>query len=368
MELPQIDQYRRLFIDDTAMLDVRAPVEFRQGAFPHAVNMPLLNDGERQAVGLRYKEQGQNKAIELGHQLVSGAVKKQRVADWIAFTKRHPQGVLYCFRGGMRSKISQQWIYDQIGITIPRVKGGYKALRNYLLNGLQNVMTQSNMVILGGRTGSGKTRLLQTLIQAVDLERIFQHRGSAFGKYIHEQPSQISIENALAVKLLKLHHRAVRSIVVEDEAPNIGSRRIPDAMVQVMQQCTIVLLETAMADRVDNIFQEYIVQSLADYQQTFGSHQGFQQWSGQLQQALARIQKRLGGFCFKTANAAMRAAFDEQRDHTPSPMHKTWIEMLLKQYYDPMYDFQLSKKNEHVAFRGEPDAVRHYLQLHHGIG
>ena len=49
MELPQIDDYKRLFTTDIPLLDVRAPVEFLQGAFPNASNVPLINNEERQA-------------------------------------------------------------------------------------------------------------------------------------------------------------------------------------------------------------------------------------------------------------------------------------------------------------------------------
>ncbi|MGD8569338.1 MAG: tRNA 2-selenouridine(34) synthase MnmH, partial [Gammaproteobacteria bacterium] len=126
MDLPQTDNYRRLFLDDVPLVDVRAPAEYQQGAFPLARNLPLVNDEEREAIGIRYKEQGQEKAIELGYDLVKGDLKEQRVTNWTAFTREHPQGALYCFRGGMRSKISQQWIYDKTGVMYPRVIGGYK--------------------------------------------------------------------------------------------------------------------------------------------------------------------------------------------------------------------------------------------------
>src|SRR3546814_1312522 len=72
--------YRELFLRDVPMLDTRAPVEFGKGAFPGAINLPLMDDAERQQVGLCYKQQGQDAAIALGHQLVSGQVKARRVA------------------------------------------------------------------------------------------------------------------------------------------------------------------------------------------------------------------------------------------------------------------------------------------------
>jgi tRNA 2-selenouridine synthase len=97
--------YRSLFLKDTPLMDVRAPVEFSKGAFPNAINLPLMIDSERQAVGLRYKQRGQASAIELGHQLVSGSLRDARIQAWIAFAQAHPEGYLYCFLGGLRSSI-----------------------------------------------------------------------------------------------------------------------------------------------------------------------------------------------------------------------------------------------------------------------
>src|SRR5450830_1788072 len=91
---------RELFLHNRPMLDTRAPIEFGKGAFPGAVNLPLMKDAEREAVGTCYKQQGQEAAIALGHQLVSGATKAQRIAAWSEFARANPDGVLYCFRGG----------------------------------------------------------------------------------------------------------------------------------------------------------------------------------------------------------------------------------------------------------------------------
>ena len=163
MDIPQIEDYQRLFIEDVPMMDVRAPIEFEHGAFPHTENLPLMNDEDRHEIGIRYTEKGQDAAIELGHELVSGETRKQRIAAWASFTRQHPEGVLYCFRGGMRSKITQQWIYENTGVVYPRVKGGYKALRRYLLDTLDATTETIQPVILSGRTGTGKTVLLQQL-------------------------------------------------------------------------------------------------------------------------------------------------------------------------------------------------------------
>ena len=173
MELPQVDDYRAYFLNDTHLLDVRAPVEFNQGAFPHTQNFPLINDEEREEIGRCYKNLGQDKAVELGHERVQGEIKNQRVEHWVKFFEQYPQGILYCFRGGMRSKISQQWIYEKTGIVYPRIKGGYKAMRRFLIDELDASTQHIQPVILGGRTGIGKTLLLDKLTQQLTLKASF---------------------------------------------------------------------------------------------------------------------------------------------------------------------------------------------------
>ena len=66
-----VSDYRKLFLSGCALLDVRAPVEFDKGAFPTAINLPLMTDEERHQVGIYYKEHGQESAIALGARLVT---------------------------------------------------------------------------------------------------------------------------------------------------------------------------------------------------------------------------------------------------------------------------------------------------------
>lgn len=367
MDLPQVDDYQSLFLQDVPLLDVRAPVEFEQGAFPHVTNIPLMNDAERQQVGLRYKEQGQDKAIELGHRLVSGEVKDKRVEDWAAFVRQNPQGILYCFRGGLRSRISQQWIYENTGVVYPRVKGGYKALRRFLLHELDASVNEVSPVVLSGRTGIGKTLLLQRIQQQVDLEKIFHHRGSVFGKHAQPQPSQIDIENALSVALLKHRNKNVKHLVMEDEGSNIGSRRLPDGLCERMKQSPIVILEASVGERVDIIFNEYIVEALNEYKSVYGEDRGFIVWAENLRLSLDKIQRRLGGLRHKELKAIMDDAIQQHLVMHERTHHKTWIKSLLVDYYDPMYDYQLSRKQDRMVFQGEQQAVLEFLAEQYNI-
>ncbi|MCR6555472.1 tRNA 2-selenouridine(34) synthase MnmH, partial [Aeromonas sp. CPF2-S1] len=101
--LPLATDYARIFLDEVPLIDLRAPVEFKEGAFPTAVSLPLMTDEERARVGTCYKQEGQAAAITLGHQLVGGAVRAARMEGWLARLRQQPDALLYCFRGGLRS-------------------------------------------------------------------------------------------------------------------------------------------------------------------------------------------------------------------------------------------------------------------------
>jgi len=349
------------------MMDVRAPVEFEQGAFPGVENLPLMNNEERHNVGIRYKEMGQDEAIELGHELVSGDIKDGRVDDWANFIQQHPEGVLYCFRGGMRSKISQQWLYDKTDVVYPRVKGGYKAMRRFLLDELEADTQAIQPIILSGRTGTGKTVLLQQLQHMVDLEKIFNHRGSVFGIHATPQPSQIDAENQLAITLLKFRHQNILRLVFEDESANIGSRRIPENLYAKLKASPLVVLEADNEQRVDITFDEYITNALKEYQGMHGDEQGFDLWAAYLETSIDKIQRRLGGERHTKLRGIMQDAIAAHRSQNDTRQHRQWIHSLLIDYYDPMYDYQLSKKVDRVQFRGERQDILQYLKDNYSI-
>ena len=156
MSLPLINNYRQLLLDDIPMIDARAPAEFVTGALPSSINLPLMSDDERHQVGLRYKNNGQQSAIELGYKLIHGEIKQQRVDAWRAFMAANPNGVLYCARGGLRSQLTQEWLAEA-GVECPKVEGGYKSLRRFLHQYLMDYCATNMFTILSGMTGTGKT-------------------------------------------------------------------------------------------------------------------------------------------------------------------------------------------------------------------
>jgi len=361
MDFIQIDDYRSLFLNNTPLLDVRAPVEFNQGAFPFALNFPIMNDQERESIGLKYKMMGQEKAIELGHQLIQGEIKTARINHWQHFFNQNPKGILYCFRGGMRSKITQQWLYEQTGIIFPRVKGGYKAMRRFLIDELEHSVENFQPLILGGRTGIGKTILLNKFSYSIDLEGLFHHRGSVFGKHVTPQPSQIDIENSLSIQLLKHSEKKISHLLFEDEAPNIGSRRIPVELFNKMQSAPLIQMQATVKERVEITFHEYITEALNEHQKFYGDKSGFKLWSEQLLFSIEKIKKRLGDIRYKQLKDLLTKALTQHLNNADTTYHKQWIELLLVDYYDPMYDYQFNKKEHRVIFKGSHTEVYNFL-------
>ena len=346
MKLPPT---RDLLECGTPFLDVRAPGEAEKGTLPGAVNLPILDDDERSRVGKLYKQSGHDAAATLGYQLVSGPRREARVQAWLEFARRHPDAWIFCWRGGERSEIAQRWIAEA-GMQLPRVPGGFKALRRVCLEIIEETPSRMRWFILGGRTGSGKTRLLNTLSNSIDLEGFAQHRGSAFGALEAAQPSPVTFENTLATAVLaNLSEAPGREppLVLEDEGRTIGRLALPASWHQQMQSSPLVILEVPLEARSANIVREYVTDPLCR-----GVPQ--QQLQARYTDALVRIEKRLGGERRRQVQRALDAGFASE-DHQP------WVEMLLNWYYDPMYDYQLARKEERIVLRGEWQAVQEFL-------
>ncbi len=344
------------------MLDVRAPIEFNKGAFPRSHNIPLLEDGERSAVGTAYKRSGQEAAIALGNQLVSGAIKEARIHAWITWFRANPNAWLYCFRGGLRSNTVKQWL-AQAGVDIPLVPGGYKAMRQFLIDTIDQASATHPFVIIAGPTGSGKTHLLNALQRSLDLEGYAHHRGSAFGSQLGGQPTQINFENALAVRLLGLQQFAGQSLFIEDESQAIGSLSVPYHLHSAMKTAPIALIEENTQFRTRTILNDYIRDNLQHFKQA-DPENAFENFSQYLNQALAKIQRRLGGERYEQIKGLMDTALATQQRDGDTQQHALWIERLLTDYYDPMYSYQLAKRRERVIFQGDSHAFLAWAAEH----
>jgi len=279
----------------------------------------------------------------LGAELVNPRLRNERIRRWQAFIEKNPNTVLYCFRGGLRSRISQQWLSES-GVDIPLLSGGYKALRSFVLESLENLSNTFSFTLIGGRTGNGKTLLINRLGNSVDLEKLADHRGSSFGGLISDQPSNIDFENALCAELLRFEEANVAHLFLEDEARLIGRVCIPDVFSD---------LDT----RIRNCFDDYVPDLLSRYVSEYGEEKGFSEYSEHHRQSLFRIRKRFGPTNYQHALDLLNKALEQHEDHAELNAYDEFIAFLLTQYYDPMYDYQLSKKSQRIAFSGTSEDI-----------
>ena len=359
MSSPLVNNYRALLVNNVPMIDVRAPVEFSKGALPCSVNLPLMMDYERHQVGIRYKRNGQQAAIALGHQLIADEIKQQRVQAWQDFIAANPNAVLYCARGGLRSELSCEWLAER-GVLCPKVEGGYKSLRGFLHQYLIDYSAKHHFTVVSGMTGTGKTDIIQQLTNCIDLEGAANHKGSSFGRPLDDQPAQIDFENRIALDLLQMQQRYPQtSVVVEDESRNIGARHLPHYFADRMSQSQLVAIDMDFDERLERLWQEYVVER---YRKTIDFHgeKGEEEFASYLRESLLRVQKRLGGQLTKELLASMNSAIASQhRDNFSS--HRHWLTVLTRDYYDPMYSYQLTQKKHLVVFRGDRPAVIAWL-------
>ena len=357
-ELPSVDNFESFFISNTPLLDTRSSVEFAKGAFPNSQHSPLMTDGEREQVGACYQNQGKEEALLLGHKLVSGKIKEQRIDAWMAFIQNNPDGVLYCFRGGLRSQISQRWIFERSGISYPRIQGGYKAVRRYLIDELESLSKKLNFVVIGGQTGAGKTLLLNRLNNSVDLEGLANHRGSAFGNNVEPQPTQINFENALAVELIKSKHHSF--VTLEDEGNNIGTLHIPDTLKRNSQLAKLVILRASINERVELSLKTYVTDMYAKFC-AFDEERGFEHFANYWRKSLGKIRKRLGGVRFQQLLIILEDALTRYHSAGGEALFMPIIETLLVDYYDPMYAYQINNKKDRIVFEGRADEIVDYF-------
>ena len=251
---------------------------------------------------------------------------------------------------------------DRTGKDILRLNGGYKAFRSYLMEQLDPAAQKSKPILLGGCTGSGKTILLKKLKNSIDLEGIANHRGSAFGCKITSQPTPINFENNLAYALVTHRHNSYKYMILEDEGRNVGARFLPKPIASYFNSGDLVILRVPLEERVSITMAEYVYQSQKDYNNAYIDGRGLACWAEYIRESIIRLKRRLGlENCQEILNI-FESAYNMQLTTGSQEKHRDWVTMLLKDYYDPMYEYQLQKTTHEIIFEGNKEEVLEFLR------
>ena len=257
-----------------AVIDARSPSEFALDHLPGALNWPTLDDEERRLVGTEYKQVSAFEARKHGAVLAARNIARhlEREAPRLAPGWRP---LVYCWRGGQRSG-SLALVLSQVGFEVSVLEGGYRAFRRHVLEQLEHAGSNLHLRVLCGRTGTGKSRLLQALAEAgaqvLDLEGLAMHRGSVLGSIPGQpQPSQKHFETRLWQALRTLQPE--RPVYVESESRLIGRLRVPEALLTRVRESPCLRVEMPEPARVALLKEDYahLVADGAELQRLLGT-------------------------------------------------------------------------------------------------
>jgi tRNA 2-selenouridine synthase len=307
------------------IIDLRTPKEFEEDHIPGAMNFPILTNDERHEVGTLYKkdpDRAKNLALVYGHQKLTDLQEKIHT-----FANEGYQVIFYCYRGGMRSGLLVKHLYS-LGFPVLQLEGGYKSYRNFVREKLALFGEKMNFIVLHGYTGVGKTEILTLLdkkgLPVLDLEGLAQNSGSVFGEIMYpgNSPSQKYFESLLYFTLSSI---AKDYCFVEMESRRIGKVTVPEELYQGLVNSTNhVLVKTSLQNRIALIYHDYVT----DHTLT----------EEDLLQKIQRLKKILGKEKVDTLTEALQTKDYEKM-----------IEILMLEYYDPLYQKSLKRYEGNLA-------------------
>jgi tRNA 2-selenouridine synthase len=312
------------------VVDARSPAEFAEDRLPGAISVPVLDDDERARVGIAHATLGGFEAKRLGAPIVA-----RNVADAIErlFSERdrHWRPLVYCWRGGNRSGAFAT-VLARVGWRTAVLDGGYRAYRRHVVDALASLPRTVRFVVVGGRTGSAKSRLLERLAgsgeQVLDLEALASHRGSVLGGLPGApQPSQKRFESLIWDRLRAFD--PARPVFVESESRKVGRCQVPEALIVAMRASRVCVVEAGTDVRSRFLLDEY------------------HHFRSDVPGLLSLLE------CLVPLHGAARVA--DWKRLIESDRWPELVERLLVEHYDPSYDRSMRRNFGRLA---DADVVR----------
>lgn len=339
--IERVEDYRA-FTDpaqNADIIDVRTPAEFADDHIPGAINCPVLDDAQRIEVGTLYKQVSPFAAKRVGAAYVAQNVARH-LRERFAERPRDWRPLIVCWRGGERSG-AMTYIFRRVGWDAQQLEGGYKRYRQQVIERLATVPQTLTFKVIGGATGSGKSRILHALArrgeQVLDLEDLACHKGSVLGVLPDcAQPSQRAFETRLLGALLAFD--PARPVYAEAESRRIGSVQLPDALLERLRASEFLTIDATLAARVDFLLRDY------DY------FLRSPDWFNSRLDVLAKLQSR--------------ETIARWQAYASAGQWRTLVVELLELHYDPLY--RRSQKHNFAGFDAAHDAqdARHAHNVH----
>jgi len=345
MELVKEIEFEEAYRKGFKFVDVRTREEFEEFRIPGAVNVPLFTKEEREKVSKVYYEKGEKEARLYALELV-GPKLHQIVRELKKIKEENKNVAVYCWRGGLRS-LAVAAIANLSGVVVWRLKGGYRAFRNYILKRMEELLKDKEVVVVYGKTGVGKTRMLRELqeegLPVIDLEGLAGHRGSVFGGIGLKQPSQKMFDALVWQELERL--KDSRFIVVEGESRKIGRLFVPEALWKKMVEGRKVQVELPLEERIKISMEDY----------------GVDRFSPEVYlEALKRIRKILGDEKFREIGKLI----EEKR-------YPEAVRELMVNYYDKLYQRstpEVEKVIDGKSYREAKEKLKEALLSYPSLG
>jgi tRNA 2-selenouridine synthase len=235
-------------LSNKVVIDLRNPEEFQKGHISSALNHPLFTPFEYKTI---LKTGYQNPKSQ---QIVANAASN--LINFLAKLPQTEEPVLVCRDGGWQSQLARELLRPNLNTLI--FKGGYKAYRKWVV---RQFTKPFSIVVISGKTGSGKSELLNILsndseLQTIRLGLIANHRGSVFGSIQGlSQPTQDNFENAIANILFLLNPE--KPLITEYEQANLGGLHIPLPILERIKSSPKLELTPSREIRITRIVSTY---------------------------------------------------------------------------------------------------------------
>jgi tRNA 2-selenouridine synthase len=300
------------FNENALFIDVRSEQEYEESHIPNSINIPLFTNEERKEIGTAYKQESVDQARRLGVKYASRKMNEtfERLLELRGEHNRRL--VAYCARGGYRSTFFST-AFSSIGISVLKMKGGYKAYRKHVMETLPIYNDKVEYIVVHGNTGSGKTDILKGLrekgLDVLDLEGAANHRGSLLGSIgLGECKSQKQFESNILEQMASFE---TGYVYVEAESRRIGKVMVPKYIHEKMRNGKHIFVRGDMDYRVGIIRKDYLAR---------------ENWKEESIKALDKLEKYMAGNKVEELKQML------VKDNVDGVIRKLMVE-----YYDPMY-------------------------------